>query len=411
MTFDDRETLILAILTLFLGKFLNRRIPFLRTYNIPEPVTGGVLVSVLFAVFYTVSNIEPQFDLYNRDILLVVFFTTVGLNSKFSTLLAGGKSLLILVVCATGFLVVQNVTGIAVAFLLGAPSLAGVLGGSISLSGGHGTAIAWAPIFQEELGIEGAMVVGISVATFGLIIGGVIGGPISQFLIYRHKLAPTDGTADYLVGLPDDQTEAHPEDAHYAELFQKINVDTVLSCLLVIAAAIGLGYVLGYQAAGIGMILPDFVGALIAGILFTNILPLLFKKMPWPSGSKSLALISDISLSLFLAMSLMSLQLWSILSLAGPLLILLGAQLVTITAWVIFVIFPLMGKTYDAAVMAGGYAGLGLGATPTAVANMTAVTKKYGPSPLAFLIVPLVGAFFIGVANTFIIQFFIEILS
>ena len=407
MLIDDRQTLILAILTLFLGKFLNQRVTFLRTYNIPEPVTGGVLVSVLFFIIYTATGAEVQFDLSGRDTLLIIFFTTVGLNAKLGTLIAGGKPLIILLACAVGFLLLQNLTGIAVASLFGVNPLAGLLGGTISLSGGHGTAIAWGPIFQEQYGIEGAKAIGIAVATFGLVLGGVIGGPIAQYLIKKHSLVPDASEEDYLVGLPNNESEAGQEDPKVNAYWHTINVDTILSCLLTIALAIGLGLMLSDLAADIDLKLPVFVGSLFAGILFTNILPPLFKHMQWPSGSKSLALISDVSLSLFLAMSLMSLQLWSILALAGPILVLLAAQVTAITTWSIFVIFRLMGKTYDAAVMSAGYAGLGLGATPTAVANMTAVTKKCGPSPLAFLIVPLVGAFFIDIANAFIIKFFI----
>ena len=410
MFIDARQTLILAILTLFLGKFLNQRITFLRTYNIPEPVTGGVLVSVLFFIVYTATGTEVQFDLSGRDTLLIIFFTTVGLNAKLGTLIAGGKPLLILLACAVGFLLFQNLTGIAVAYLFGENLLAGLLGGTVSLSGGHGTAIAWAPIFREQYGIESAMTIGIAVATCGLILGGVIGGPIAQYLIKKYKLVPDVSEQEYLVGLPDEKSKVRQEDPKVNTYWHTINVDTILSCLITIALAIGLGQILSDLAADIGLKLPVFVGALFAGILFTNILPPFFKKMPWPSGSTSLALISDVSLSLFLAMSLMSLQLWSILVLAGPIVVLLIAQVIAITAWSIFVIFRLMGKTYDAAVMSAGYAGLGLGATPTAVANMTAVTKKCGASPLAFLIVPLIGAFFIDIANAFIIKFFITML-
>ena len=408
MHIDGKETLVLAILTLFLGKFLNSRIGFLRTYNIPEPVTGGVLASIIFALLYSITGNAAVFDLSNRDMLLVVFFTTVGLNAKFATLLAGGKPLVILIICASLFLVAQNLTGVAVAYLVDAPLLTGLLGGSVSLSGGHGTAIAWTPIFQDQLNIENAKVIGIAVATFGLVIGGIIGGPISQFLINRHQLQPTPGNDDFVVGLPDEPAadDARAEDGHHL-----INVDSVLVCLLVIAIAMGIGFKISDFGTAMGLKLPDFVGALFAGIILTNTIPLVSKNLPWPSGSKSLALISDVSLSLFLAMSLMSLQLWSILAMAGPLSLLLVAQLLTITLWVVFVIFPLMGKSYDAAVMAGGYAGLGLGATPTAVANMTAVTRKCGPSPLAFLIVPLVGAFFIDIANAAILKGFINWLN
>lgn len=408
MTLDGKETLVLAILTLFLGKFLNRKIKLLRNYNIPEPVTGGVLASLAFAMLYALTGNAATFDLSNRDMLLVVFFTTVGLNAKFATLLSGGKPLVILILCASVFLVAQNLTGIAVAYALEAPLLTGLLGGSISLSGGHGTAIAWSPVFQGQLGIENAKVIGIAVATFGLIIGGIVGGPISQFLISRYRLEPASQSETYVTGLPDEPATEDPrtEDGHHL-----INVDTILSALLVVALGMGIGFKISDFGEGLGLKLPDFVGALFAGIILTNLIPLLFRALPWPSGSKSLALISDVSLSLFLAMSLMSLQLWSILPMAGSLTLLLLAQLTTLSAFVVFVIFPLMGKNYDAAVMAGGYAGLGLGATPTAVANMTAVTRKCGPSQLAFLIVPLVGAFFIDIANAAILKGFIQWLS
>ncbi len=408
MEFDGKETLVLAVLTLFLGKYLNRKVGFLRSYNIPEPVTGGVLASVVFAALYSATGSAAVFDLSNRDVLLVVFFTTVGLNAKFATLLAGGKPLVILIVCASLFLVAQNLTGVTVVSLLGGTPVIGLLGGSISLSGGHGTAIAWTPIFQDQLGIENAKVIGIAVATFGLVIGGIIGGPLSQFLIDRYRLEPAEGGEDFVVGLPDEPADddTRTEGGHHL-----IDADTILVCLLVIAIAMGIGFEISDFGEAMGLKLPDFVGALFAGILLTNLVPLASKRLPWPSGSKSLALISDVSLSLFLAMSLMSLQLWSIFAIAGPLTLLLLAQLAMISAFVIFVIFPLMGRSYDAAVMAGGYAGLGLGATPTAVANMTAVTRKCGPSPLAFLIVPLVGAFFIDIANAAILKGFISWLS
>ncbi len=403
MDFDGRQTLIIAILTLFLGKLLNRKVTFFRKYNLPEPVTGGVLVSLIFGALYFFFNTETSFDLITRDSLLIVFFTTIGLNAKFSTLLTGGRPLLILLVAAVVYLILQNLVGLAVMSLTGEPLATGILGGSIALSGGHGTAIAWAPSLAENYGIGKASEIGIACATFGLILGGLIGGPIANRLIKKHQLTPEHPNDEHLVGLPDKDSEP----SIHEEKFRIINVDTVLSCLLVISIAVGLGLVLNEAAVAFGLQLPNFVTCLFAGILLTNFLPLLFKKMPWPSGSNSLALISDLSLGLFLAMSLMSLQLWTLLDLAGPIMLLLVAQVIVITVWVMFVIFPAMGRSYDAAIIASGYAGLGLGATPTAIANMTAVTTKYGPSPQAFLIVPLVGAFFIDLANAFVIQKFL----
>ena len=365
------------------------------------------LASIFFAGIYSVTGTAAAFELTNRDLLLTAFFAGVGLNAKFNTLLAGGKPLFILIVCASAFLALQNLTGVGVALLLDVPPLMGLVGGSVSLSGGHGTAIAWTPIFQSQFGLESAKIVGIAVATFGLVVGGVVGGPIAQFLIDRYRLRTESPDEDHIVGLPHEAEEPTGTEAGA----HQINVDNVLACILLIAVAMGIGQAISGAADELGLKLPDFVGALLAGILLTNTVPLLFPRLRWPSGSNSLALISDLSLGLFLAMSLMSLQLWSLATLAAPLVLLLAAQLVTITIWVVFVIFPLMGRTYDAAVMAGGYTGLGLGATPTAVANMTAITKKCGPSPLAFLIVPLVGAFFIDIANAAILKLFIAWLS
>ena len=399
MDFDARQTLIFAILTLFLGKFLNRKVAFLRSYNLPEPVTGGVLVSLLFGLLYFLLGFEPTFTLGARDSLLIVFFTTIGLNAKLSTLVAGGRPLLILLAAAVAFLVLQNLTGIAATTATGQPAALGILGGSVSLSGGHGTAIAWAPKLAEDFGIASASEIGIACATFGLVLGGVVGGPLANYLIKKHRLAPASQGEEHIVGLPGETTEQRSENA------QQINVDSVLSCLLVLSFTFGVAiYVDKAIVALFGLDLPDFVVCLLAGIIMTNTLPPLFKKMPWPSGTKSLALIADLCLGLFLAMSLMTLQLWTLVDLAGPILVLLAAQVTLIILWAKFVIFRIMGKTYDAAVISAGYCGLGLGATPTAIANMSAITKKSGPSAQAFLIVPLVGAFFIDIANAFVIQ-------
>ena len=382
---DGRQTVILAILVLFLGRYLNRKIDFLREYNIPEPVSGGILASLISAAIYF-SGTELVFDLENRDTLLVVFFTTIGLSSRIQTLLQGGVSLLILLVLAVGYLFLQNLTGLAAVSMTQLPTAAGIIGGSVSLSGGHGTAIAWAPTFISEYGVSNAMEIGIACATFGLVLGGLAGGPVAKFLITRYDLKSTDEEAPS-VGLP------------YDEEHGRISVDTVLAALFVIAVAMGLGLRLNDLLQLTGLQLPSFVTSLFAGIVLTNTIPFIFPKVRWPTGTPTLALISDLSLSLFLAMSLMGLQLWTLLGLGGPLLLLLAAQVIVVLLFVIFLVFNAMGRTYDAAVMSAGYVGLALGATPTAIANMTAVTKSFGASARAFIVVPLVGAFFIDIAN------------
>lgn len=390
MEFSARQTVIIAVLVLFLGKFLTKRISALKEFNIPEPVSGGMLASLCFSLIYITFDYSISFSLMQRDVLLVVFFTTIGLNAKFSTLLEGGKSLVILLVMAICYLFLQNFTGIAATMLTDLTQATGVLGGSVSLSGGHGTAIAWSPSFESQFGVINAAEIGIACATFGLVLGGVIGGPIAKYLINKHNLT-SSSTEQLSVGIKNEKQ-------------QSISVDSVLTLLLILSIAVGLGLNLHKFLASMGIMLPIFVPCLFAGILLTNSVPLIFTKMPWVSQTPTLALVSDLSLGLFLAMSLMSLQLWALIDLAGPIFLILVAQLLLTLCFSIFIVFRFLGKNYDAAVITSGYAGLALGATPTAIANMTAVTKKYGASPKAFIVVPLVGAFFIDISNAVIIQ-------
>ena len=399
---DERQTLIAAILVLFLGKYLTRKVSFLRDYNIPQPVTGGVLASLVVGAIFYLFETTISFDLDMRDILLITFFTTIGLSSRVSTLVKGGRKLLILVGIAVVYLLVQNLTGLIVAGAAGLDLNIGLIAGSVSLSGGHGTAIAWAPTFQEEFGVASASEIGVACATFGLVLGGVMGGPIAKFLITRHRLQ-SESKEPLVIGLP------HTVEARQVE----IDVDSVLRTLLLIAWSMGLGLIFNEVFDSFGLKLPAFVTSLFAGIVLTNTVPLALPKLRdrWPTSSPSLALISDLSLGLFLAMSLMSLQLWTLADLAGSILLLLIAQVIVITGFTIFVVFQFMGRDYDAAVISGGYAGLGLGATPTAIANMEAITQKFGASPMAFLVIPLVGAFFIDISNALIIGFFLDLIN
>ncbi len=396
LVLDGRQTIVLAILVLFLGKFLTSKIAFLRNYNIPEPVSGGLIASIVFGLIYGIFDLQFDFALDVRDELLIVFFTTIGLSSRFSTLLKGGAQLAILLVLAVVYLAIQNGTGVLVAMLAGFDKLVGVIGGSVSLSGGHGTTIAWTPVFRDQYGIDFAGEIGIACATFGLILGGLLGGPLARFLIERHKLEP-DSDAVQTVGIE-----------HEHEMIP-IDYDTMLRTTLVVFVAIGIGIHIDMGLDHLGVQLPTFVSCLFAGILVINLLPVLFPrlKVPKPEQSRPLALISDISLGLFLAISLMSLQLWTLADLGFAILLMLVAQVVVVMLWAGIVVFRAMGATYDAAVMSSGYVGLALGATPTAIANMTAVTKLYGPSPRAFIIVPLIGAFFIDLANAIVIQLYI----
>lgn len=390
MEINPRQTLILAVIVFFLGRYLVRKVDFLARYSIPEPVIGGIIASIVFSLIHSLFDITLDFSLFQRDVLLVVFFTCVGLSSEFSNLRQGGKTLLILLTIAICYLFIQNFTGITVATLTGLEPQVGILSGSVSLSGGHGTTVAWAETFAKDYGIDNASEIGIACATFGLVLGGLVGGPVAGYLIKRHQLKPTSQQS-LSVGIAD-------------EKHQLINVESVFSLLLILSIAIGIGLHLHELLQTVGIKLPIFVPCLFGGIILTNTIPLLFKKMPWPTRTPTLALVSDVSLGLFLSMSLMSLQLWVLIDLALPILLLLTAQVIVAGVFVTFVVFRLLGSNYEAAIMSSGYIGLALGATPTAIANMTAVTKHHGPAPQAFIVVPLIGAFFIDIANSLVIQ-------
>jgi ESS family glutamate:Na+ symporter len=394
---DEFLTVTLGIVVLFVGKRLNKAVPFLREFSIPEPVTGGLLFSVLFAIVYAVTDVAVEFMLGARDVLLVYFFTTIGINASIKDLLSGGKPLVILLTITIAYMVLQNLTAVTVAGFFDGPAVAGLLGGTVSLIGGHGTAIAWAPRFAEDLGIVNAMEIGIACATFGLILASLMGGPIAKFLITRHKLTP-DKTQAQDIGVSDESATAG------------IDAHDFLDAVLAIHICAIFGLLLNEGLAELGLKLPLFVTCLFAGILITNLIPDNFPRISgtrWPSRTPSIALIAEVALGTFLAMSLMSMQLWTLIDLAGPILTVLTIQFLIAVSINLFIVFPAMGRTYDAAVVCAGFGGISLGSTPTAMANMSAVAQRYGASHMAFIIVPLVCAFFIDLVNALLIPFFL----
>ncbi|MDD2600374.1 MAG: sodium/glutamate symporter [Kiritimatiellae bacterium] len=387
----------LGIIVLFAGKRLNEKVAFLRKFSIPKPVSGGLFFSIAFAIIYAATGVAVEFDLAARDLLLVYFFTTIGINSSVKDLLTGGKPLGILLTITILYMVVQNLIGLSIAALFDLPAAVGLLGGTVSLIGGHGTAIAWAPRIAEDYGVSNAMEVGIACATFGLILASLMGGPIARFLIVRHDLTP-DNTDTLDVGVSEEGGGG------------VIGSMDFLDAILAIHLSMLVGLLLHDGLKMLGLELPLFVPCLFAGLLLTNLIPVNFPRfsgMRWPTRTPSMALIADIALGTFLAMSLMSMQLWALIDLAGPIFTLLAAQFTIALAINIFVVFPLMGRTYDAAVVCAGFGGISLGSTPTAMANMSAVTQRYGASHLAFVIVPLVCAFFIDLVNAVLIPFFL----
>jgi ESS family glutamate:Na+ symporter len=388
-------TFNLGIIVLFIGKLLSARFTILRRYNIPEPVSSGLLVCLITFVLYLTTGIEISFDLHARDVLLIYFFAGIGLNSDLRSLLSGGIPLIILLCATIAFMFLQNIAGVGVATLFGLDGAVGVLGGTTSLIGGHGTAIAWTPVYIEQYGITNASEIGIACATFGLVLASLMGGPIANILIKRNKLEPKKCEQPD-VGL------AH-KDEH-----TKVDMYSILSAWLILNLCLTLGAAIRESLSSAGLDLPLFVCCLFGGIILTNTVPRLFPKLKWPTGTPALALMSDVSLGMFLAMSLMSLQLWTIIDLAGPIVAILGVQFILAFCFALFVVFRLMGRDYEAAVICSGFGGISLGSTPTAMANMTAVSKRYGAAHKAFIIVPLVCGFFVDIANALIIQAFLN---
>ncbi len=387
-------TTTLGFAVYLIGAEINARTAVLRQFNIPEPVTGGLLAAVFFLLLYLVFGFEMTFDLAARDFLLVVFFAGIGLNARFSDLISGGKPLILLLVLTLVTIVAQNIVGAVGAVTFGYPAQAGVLFGSAALIGGHGTAIAWAPEVGAVTGLAGATELGVAVATLGLVLAALVGGPIARLLIEGKGLTPDRPGEEHTVGLPESPSEAA----------SKIDHLTIMRVMLYLNIAIVLGYMLNEAITAAGLRLPLFVPCLIMGIVIANLRSVLTPSAPPVARTPSLALISEFSLGAFLAMSLMSLQLWTIAELGLAIVVIMAAQTIFAVVFVIWVLFPVMGSNYRAAVLAAGFGGFALGATPTAIANMTAVTKRYGPSPIAFIVLPLVSAFFVDIANAIVIQ-------
>lgn len=395
MELTTLTTFNLGILVLFMGKLFNERFPILRRYNIPEPVSSGLLVCLLSFALYLSTGIEISFNLGARDVLLVYFFAAIGLNSDLRTLISGGLPLVILLAATLVFMILQNFAGVGVATALGLDSAVGLLGGTTSLVGGHGTAIAWTPVYRDTYDIANAGEIGVACATFGLVLASLMGGPIANILIKRHKLEPKE------VERPD-------VGISHGEEHASVNMYSFLRAWLFLNLCLTLGALIQSGLEGLGLDLPMFVCCLFGGIILTNTVPHVFPKIQWPAGTRSLALFSDVALGMFLAMSLMSLQLWTIVDLAGPIVTILGVQFILAFSFALLVVFRLMGRDYEAAVICSGFGGISLGSTPTAMANMAAISKRYGAAHKAFIIVPLVCGFFVDIANAVIIRTFLN---
>lgn len=397
---DRIEMLAISIVVLFVGVFLNRKIRFLADNFIPAAVTGGLLFSVLVLIGRDVLDVSLDFDMQLRDLLLLVFFSTVGLSVRFETLKTGGRTLFLLVVAAGIFLFLQNSVGVGIALLLGADPVYGLMAGSISFAGGHGTAIAWGSAFEAS-GLENASSIGLAFATFGLVAGGLVGGPIARRLIKRFHVDTTPAAPEPHSPVEHAQpVEGVEQEDEHAWLF------SAMLALLLLALCVSLGEVVNHFISGYGLMLPGFLTAMFVGILISN----LFGVLKQSAARQTIDRFGTVSLQIFLAMSMMTVQLWTLGGALRAIVLVLIAQVLLMTAFAMLVVFFVAGRDYDAVVIAAGFSGLGLGATPVAIANMNALTTHYGPSPKALLLVPLVGAFFIDLLNAGTIQFFLRVL-
>ncbi|RGP53309.1 sodium/glutamate symporter [Pseudomonas abyssi] len=385
-------TLALTVIALWLGYWINQRVAVLSHYNIPAAVSGGLPISALMAVMQLLSDREIQFDLELRNLLLIAFFSTIGLSSRLRQLLAGGRALAIMLGLAVVFLLCQNLVGTLLALGLGESPLVGLIGGSISLAGGHGTALTWGQLFEEHFQLANASTLGLAMATAGLISGGLLGGPVAAWLIRRHQLLSSQPESE----LP--HVEAHGKTTYL------IDLDHLLTAVLLIALCFALGASVYDWLSGLGLRLPAFLTSMFLGILLANGLDLAGVEV----DARPIQLVGDLSLQLFLGMSLISLPLLSLQGAFGFIGAMLLIQAVVITLFTVFLVFPLLGRNYDAACISAGFIGMGLGATPVGIANMDALTSRYGPSPKAYLVIPLLGAFFIDIANATLVQTLLE---
>lgn len=387
----------LAILLLFIGKGLSNRITWLQKYSVPEPVIGGLVCTIIVCLAYYLLDLRISFTLGVRDMLLLYFFAAIGLNTNIQTLKQGGKALVILVVVASTFMVLQNLLGMGIAQYFGMDARIGLMAGSISLTGGVGTTMAWATHFVKTLGLEHAVEVGIASNMIGMISACIIGGPIASFLIGRHRI----------------QSSADPEldigMRYQDEPYKRLNYYGVLMAIFWLNISLLMGSGIINLISLTGLNLPAFVGCLLAGIIIRSATAFVVPKggriWRWHSMQPGIALISDLSLGLFLTMALMGLQLWVLQPMITFITVAMILQILLVIVFTILVVFKVMGRDYEAAVMCSGFGGIALGSTATAIANMSAVTRAYGNAPRAFIVVPLVCGFFIDLINALIIGF------
>ncbi len=395
-------TIFIAIVLLFIGTYFIHRYEVLARFAIPAPVIGGLLLATLLFFTSKYNILTINFDTSLQSLFMLMFFTTVGLNASLGFIRTGGKLLLIYWFFASILSVVQNIFSVSLAKLFGLEPLIGLMAGSISMIGGHGGATAFGETL-EGMGVENALAIGIAAATFGLVAGGIIGGPVARFLIRRHKLDTTPNLTD----IPDIKIPEGHESTKQIEPVQNFFIHLALITFVMTAGT----FVAEWISNTTSVTLPNYVGAMFIAVIIRSLLDTKPVRSVIAFDTRLNDNIGTVTLGIFLSMAVMSIQLGQILDLALPILAIVAVQVLFIILFSVFFVFRFVGKNYDAAVMMSGMVGHGLGATPTAMANMDAVTKQHGPSPTAFLIIPIVGAFLIDVVNIPVVVIFINLFS
>lgn len=396
LSIDFYGTFLAILVVLLLGREITKRVAFLRNYDIPEPVTGGVIIALVLFLFSYFMNFSVSFNGSVKDPLLLSFYATVGLTADIDSIKKGGKMLILFAVAVFALLFVQNGVGIGVMYALGENPLIGLLGGSITLSGGHGTGAAWGETFIKDYGFKEATDIAMACATYGLISGGFIGGPMANYLIRKFNLKPSDKIEQ---GLESDEVFEKPERPRL------ITSESFIISLSLIGVSLFVGNFLNIITKETIFSLPTFVWCLFVGIIIRNT----FGRMGvYKVFDREVGVIGNVALSLFLAMAIMTLNIIQLAKLALPITILLLIQTVVIIIYVRYVTFIICGRDYNAACMVAGHLGFGMGATPTAIANLQVVTNHFGPSRVAFIVVPIMGGFLVDIVNAITIKGFLS---
>lgn len=399
------QTAAIAMMLFVLGRFLTNRVEFLRKCCIPAPVVGGLIFAIVHLCLYMGGIVEFTFDSNVKDFFMTLFFTSVGYTACFRLLKKGGKKVITFLLVAIVMVCLQNVLSSILAGVFGWDLRLGLCTGSIPMVGGHGTAGSYGPL-MEKMGIESANVIAIAAATYGLVAGSLMGGPTARGIINKYNLKSTESETGVELN---DMSEADREKA------ERVDVDAFTNAAILLIVASGLGTLLTAALNGIeinignfhfSFTFPTYIGAMLIAAVIRNFCDA--KNIVLPS--RALDLWGNVSLSIFLAIALMSVALWQLASVAVAMIAMLAAQTILMYFYARFVVYNIMGRDYEAAVMTAAFCGFGMGATPNAMANMQAVTKRFGPAPQAYFIVPLVGSLFIDFFNGLIITGFLNVL-